>query len=43
MLYISYHDILGRSICRITTNRVPADPREILHGLKAVQDDAIKW
>jgi putative endonuclease len=23
-------------------NRVPADPREILHGLKAVQDDAVK-
>jgi len=23
-------------------NRVPADPREILHGLKAVQDDAAK-
>jgi putative endonuclease len=22
--------------------RVPADPRQILHGLKAVQDDAIK-
>ena len=23
-------------------NRVPADPRQILHGLKAVQDDAFK-
>jgi hypothetical protein len=23
-------------------NRVPADSLEILHGLKAVQDDAIK-
>ena len=23
-------------------NRIPSDPREILHGLKAVQDDAIK-
>jgi hypothetical protein len=23
-------------------NRVPADPREILHGLKAVQDDVFK-
>jgi putative endonuclease len=23
-------------------NRVPADLREILHGLKAVQDDAVK-
>lgn len=23
-------------------NRVPADPREILHGLKAVQDDAFQ-
>ena len=22
-------------------DRTPADPREILHGLKAVQDDAI--
>ena len=23
-------------------SRVPGDPRQILHGLKAVQDDAIK-
>jgi putative endonuclease len=23
-------------------NRVPGDPRQILHGLKAVQDDAVK-
>jgi hypothetical protein len=23
-------------------NRIPADPREILHGLKAVQDDAVE-
>jgi hypothetical protein len=26
----------------IVQARVPADPREILHGLKAVQDDAVE-
>ena len=40
MLYISYHDILEQENLH---KPGPADPRKILHGLKAIQDDAIKW
>jgi hypothetical protein len=36
---------LARRVAILPAKRegcIPADPREILHGLKAVQDDAIK-